>query len=34
MGMDKAPGMILGLDLMGDRRFVVDYPGLKLYIQR
>jgi predicted aspartyl protease len=34
MGMDKAPGMILGLDLMGDRRFVVDYPGLKLHIER
>lgn len=34
MGMDKAPGMILGLDLMGDRRFVVDYPGKRLLIER
>ena len=34
MGMDKAPGMILGLDLMGDRRFVVDYPGQRLLIER
>lgn len=34
MGMDKAPGMILGLDLMGDRRFIVDYPGLRLLIER
>ena len=34
MGMDQAPGLILGLDLMGDRRFVVDYPGKRLLIER
>lgn len=34
MGMDKKPGMIVGLDLMGDRRFVVDYPGKRLLIER
>jgi predicted aspartyl protease len=34
MGMDKAPGMIVGLDLMGDRRFIVDYPGKRLLIER
>lgn len=34
IGMDKAPGMIVGLDLMGDRRFIVDYPGRRLLIER
>jgi hypothetical protein len=34
MGMDKAPSMIVGLDLMGDRRFIVDYPGMRLLIER
>ena len=34
MGMDKAPAMIVGLDLMGDRRFVIDYPGKRLLIER
>ena len=34
MGMDKAPAMIVGLDLMGGRRFVVDYPGRRLLIER
>jgi len=34
IGMDKAPAMIVGLDLMGDRRFVIDYPGRRLLIER
>jgi len=34
IGMDQAPAMIVGLDLMGDRRFVIDYPGRRLLIER
>lgn len=34
IGMDKAPAMIVGLDLLGDRRFVIDYPARRLLIER
>lgn len=34
IGMDRAPAMIVGLDLLGDRRFVIDYPGRRLLIER
>lgn len=34
MGMDRAPAMLVGLDLLGNRRFVVDYPGRRLLIER
>ncbi|MFC5568733.1 aspartyl protease family protein [Lysobacter yangpyeongensis] len=34
IGMDQAPAMIVGLDLLGDRRFVIDYPGRRLLIER
>lgn len=26
------PGVILGIDMLADRRFVIDHPGLRLYI--
>lgn len=32
--MDNRPAMIVGLDLIGDRRFVVDYPNSQLMIER
>lgn len=34
IGMDQAPAMIVGLDLLGDRRFVIDYPARRLLIER
>lgn len=34
LGMDGAPAMILGMDLLGDRRFVIDYPGRRLLIEK
>lgn len=34
IGMDQAPAMIVGLDLLGDRRFVIDYPSRRLLIER
>lgn len=34
IGMDHAPAMIVGLDLLGDRRFVIDYPARRLLIER
>lgn len=34
MGMDGAPAMILGMDLLGDRRFVIDYPGRRLLVEK
>jgi predicted aspartyl protease len=34
IGMDQAPAMIIGLDLLGDRHFVIDYPGRRLLIER
>lgn len=32
--MGNAPAMIVGLDVLGDRRFVVDYPARQLLIER
>lgn len=32
--MANAPAMIVGLDLIGERRFVVDYPARQLLIER
>lgn len=34
IGMDQSPAMIVGLDLLGDRRFVIDYPARRLLIER
>lgn len=34
IGLDHAPAMIVGLDLLGDRRFVIDYPARRLLIER
>jgi hypothetical protein len=34
IGMDQAPAMIVGLDLLGDRRFLIDYPARRLLIER
>lgn len=34
LGMDRAPAMIVGLDLLDGRRFVLDYPGGRLLIER
>ena len=34
MGMAAAPAMILGIDVLGSRRFVVDYPGRRLLIEK
>lgn len=34
LGLKDKPAMILGLDLLGDRRFVIDYPGQRLLIER
>ncbi|WP_133479764.1 retroviral-like aspartic protease family protein [Cognatilysobacter segetis] len=33
MGLADGPGLILGLDLLGDRRIVVDYPGRRLLVE-
>jgi predicted aspartyl protease len=34
LGLANRPAMILGLDLLGDRRFVLDYPAGRLLIER
>lgn len=34
IGMDQAPAMIVGLDLLGGRRFIIDYPARRLLIER
>lgn len=34
IGMDQGPAMIVGLDLLGERRFVIDYPARRLLIER
>jgi predicted aspartyl protease len=34
IGMDRAPAMIVGLDLLGGRRFLIDYPARRLLIER
>lgn len=34
LGLEQRPGMILGIDLLGDKRFVIDYAGRRLLIER
>lgn len=34
IGMDRGPAMIMGLDLLGGRRFLIDYPARRLLIER
>jgi predicted aspartyl protease len=34
IGMDRAPAMIVGLDLLDGRRFLIDYPARRLLIER
>lgn len=34
IGMDRAPAMIVGLDLLGGRRFIIDYPARRLLMER
>ena len=34
LGMAGAPAMILGIDVLGGRRFVVDYPARRLLIEK
>jgi predicted aspartyl protease len=32
LGMADGPAMIVGIDMLADRRFVIDHPGLRLFI--
>lgn len=34
LGMGERPGMILGIDLLGDKRFVIDHARRRLLIER
>lgn len=34
LGMGDRPAMIVGLDILGDRRFVIDYPNSRMLLER
>ena len=34
LGMNTGPAIIVGIDMLADRRFVIDHPGRQLFISR